>query len=448
MEVADEVAMQAIISIHSVPRPSTPPQPHRLHGLDTLRGIASVLVVLLHAGIPYMVHPMPFLLWPARDLHPSRIVDGLTWWIECFIMPLFFVLAGFFSNGVLASQGERKFLAGRTRRLLSTQFVAMLTILPMCLAVWSIGLMADGVYAPTGISNFRLSRDLERDLFGVAHLWFLQNLYVYCLVLCGATWLGRRITQATSGQQAKGLGLLRSLEGLGRSAWKPIFPAIPCAIILYCDPRIVLGFYQSFVPVGSKLFYYGIYFFVGAILNAHPDKFTIHRRYGKRYLAIASILFASILPQIHEQTTTGLSGLRLALLTGSIALFASFTTFGLIAVFVKSERRDNVVTRYLADASFWVYLIHLPCVTLTHVAIAWMPVATELKFLLAAATALALSLMSYHVLVRGKWIGEFLKGCPRRIEPRTEIPEPVIARLPAALPYFAELEGEALKKSA
>ena len=55
--------------------PATPPwrissAPIRLHGLDALRGIAAILVVLLHTGIPYMTDPLPYLVWPARDIHP------------------------------------------------------------------------------------------------------------------------------------------------------------------------------------------------------------------------------------------------------------------------------------------------------------------------------------------------------------------------------------------
>ena len=40
---------------------------------------------------------------------------------------------------------------------------------------------------------------------------------------------------------------------------------------------------------------------------------------------------------------------------------------------------DNVVTRYLAEASFWVYLVHLPFVGLTQIAIAELPVPTVAK---------------------------------------------------------------------
>ena len=38
-------------------------------GLDWIRGLGAVAVVVLHAGIPYLTAPMPGLAWPIR--HPA-----------------------------------------------------------------------------------------------------------------------------------------------------------------------------------------------------------------------------------------------------------------------------------------------------------------------------------------------------------------------------------------
>ena len=387
---------------------------NRLHGLDTLRGIAAVLVVLLHSGIPYMTHPLSYLVWPARDAHPCIAVDGLTWCAECFLMPLFFVLGGFFSQGLLVSRGERSFLVGRTRRLLFTQLLG-LAILPVCLGIWSLGWIADGIYVPLDLMNGGLPPEIESDLYGQSHFWFLQNLYIYCLVLCGGHWLKRRICGTgrieTDGRTAP----FCRVNHLMASVWKPIIPAIPTALILYYDPRIVLGFYQTFLPVLSKLFYYAIYFFVGTTLYRHRESLHQHARFGKLHLMVAGALFAAILPLIHEHSGVALVGLRLALLAGLLSLFAWFATFGLIAVFLRGDHRTTAATRYLAEASFWIYLIHLPFVGLAQIAIAQFPIPAIGKFLFSGTIALSMSLLTYHVFVREKWIGQFLDG--RRKKP-------------------------------
>lgn len=387
--------------------------PSRMHGLDTLRGLAAVLVVFLHAGIPYMTNPLQHLVWPARDAHPSWEVDAVTWCTECFLMPLFFVLAGFFSEGLLISRGLREFLTGRTKRLLGAMFGAGLIVLPVCLAVWILGWVSDGLYVPQRYIVRGLPPELSDELFGVGHLWFLQNLYVYCVALCVAHWFGRRVYRPRFLLQGNQPHSTQVQDKAWTFLLKPALPAIPCALILFWDPRIVLGFYQGFVPVISKLMYYSIYFFVGTIIFRHRDMLRLRPRDGRRYLLIAGVAFTLLLPLIREHTSQALTGARLAQLAVLLALFSWLTTFGLLSMCLRTRHGNNVATRYLANASFWVYLVHVPFVGLAQISISQLPLPTVCKFMLSGLTGLALALMTYEVFVRDTWLGEFLNGCRR-----------------------------------
>lgn len=409
--------MQLAVSL--TPSPPIRSAPSRLHGLDALRAIAAILVVLLHAGVPYMTKPMTNLVWAVKDDHPSTAVDGLTWCIECFVMPLFFVMSGFCSYELLKLQGERNFLIGRNRRLLSPQLLAYACILPLCLSIWVLGWIADGLFYPPDFMKHGFPKQYRSDLRGVAHLWFLQNLYLYCLILCGVHWLNKRFRSAGPKQNDFRSLLSERLDRVFQSVWKPLLPAIPCACILYCDTRIVLGFYQWFTPALSKLAYYGVYFFVGAIFYRHRDALQMQTRFGKRYLFAAALIFAVTLPLIHEHLTERLTGVRLAVLASLLAVFASTTTFGLIAISLRHGNRKNAVMSYLSEASFWVYLIHLPLVALTQIAIGPLPIPTFGKYVVSALMAVTLSLMTYHVFVRTTWLGRFLNGQSRarRVEP-------------------------------
>jgi glucan biosynthesis protein C len=173
------------------------------------------------------------------------------------------------------------------------------------------------------------------------------------------------------------------------------------------------------------------------MLYRQRDALHLHARFGKTYLLIASLVFGITLPMIQGHLTVPFTGLRLACLALLLALFASFTTFGLFAIFLRTSLGNNPLMRYLSAASFWIYLIHLPFVVLTQIAIAQLPVPTVGKFLLAGSTALALSLMTYHVYVRKTWLGQFLDG-HRQISTllRTD-PEPAYIQCPVAAPGFA-----------
>jgi peptidoglycan/LPS O-acetylase OafA/YrhL len=66
--------------------------------------------------------------------------------------------------------------------------------------------------------------------------------------------------------------------------------------------------------------------------------------------------------------------------------------------------------RYLSDASYWMYLVHVPIVWSLQ---AWMmrwPLHWTLKFVLILVIAGTLLLASYHYLVRSTWLGKLLNG--------------------------------------
>ncbi len=180
--------------------------------------------------------------------------------------------------------------------------------------------------------------------------------------------------------------------------------------------------------------HYAIYFFVGALLYRQRQSLHVLVRFGKSDLFIGGLMFAATLPMIHEHTTIALTGWRLARLSGQLSLFAWFTTFGLLALFLNTRCIENGVTRFLAGASFWIYLVHLPFVALTQIAIVQMAVPASCKFLLAATTAVALALMTYHVFVRRTWIGVFLDGHTPTFPLVVESPEPVFPKLALVVP--------------
>jgi peptidoglycan/LPS O-acetylase OafA/YrhL len=66
--------------------------------------------------------------------------------------------------------------------------------------------------------------------------------------------------------------------------------------------------------------------------------------------------------------------------------------------------------RYLADASYWLYLIHLPILMALQVAVSQLDWPWPIKFAGILGLALPLMLASYHLLVRFSFIGMVLNG--------------------------------------
>ena len=68
--------------------------------------------------------------------------------------------------------------------------------------------------------------------------------------------------------------------------------------------------------------------------------------------------------------------------------------------------------RYVADASYWIYLVHLPIVAAFQVVVGRLPWHWSIKFPLILVASLALLLASYRYLVRSTFIGSAPERAP------------------------------------
>lgn len=84
--------------------------------------------------------------------------------------------------------------------------------------------------------------------------------------------------------------------------------------------------------------------------------------------------------------------------------------FATLGYFQQRCSHHSPVWRYIADSSYWAYLIHIPLVIWMHVWIANWHWHGLLKFLLLNVGAFVLLFASYHYLVRSTYIGKVLNG--------------------------------------
>jgi ABC-type multidrug transport system ATPase subunit len=85
-------------------------------------------------------------------------------------------------------------------------------------------------------------------------------------------------------------------------------------------------------------------------------------------------------------------------------------TFGLIGAALRFCSSESPARRYLADASYWVYLAHLPVVLFLQALVSQQPWHWTLKFPLVLGTALAFLFATYHLFVRRTFVGVILNG--------------------------------------
>src|SRR5439155_8045787 len=97
-------------------------------------------------------------------------------------------------------------------------------------------------------------------------------------------------------------------------------------------------------------------------------------------------------------------------LAGASALAAWSGTFAVIGLALRFLSGHSPARRYVADASYWLYLIHMPIVMALQVALSRLAWPWWVKFPLILAVAFPVMFVSYELMVRHSWIGALLNG--------------------------------------
>jgi peptidoglycan/LPS O-acetylase OafA/YrhL len=296
---------------------------------------------------------------------------------------------------------------------------AAIVLLPVTFVVWTTGWLMSGLCDFEDVRRLQFQPEIQSNLFGPAHLWFLEYLYLMCLVFgcfCALrSFAGRfrktRMNVTTLlGDQASRVNsewLDRSLA----SPWLPLLPAVPAAVIVACFPDAICGFRNTFVPELPRLAYYSVFFATGTLLaRARHDleRFFIPRSGWLLAIWPLTVFFSGV--WLKEFLDHGLSTYGRLALGASFALAASIGMFALIGLALRMCSREWPVLRYLADASYWIYLVHFPLTGFLQVLLDPLSLGAALKFSIVLSTAVGVGLVSYQRLVRFTFLGQFLNG--------------------------------------
>lgn len=376
-------------------------------GLEWLRVVGTILVVCLHAGLPYVTLPFPGLHWPAVSIEKSTLINSLCWGINGFIMPLFFLMSGFFAAQLFKQVGSIQFLRHRLLRIGGPALFALLFIIPLAGYIWILGWVCDDQIPFRKLRSLRITGEHGTALYGVGHVWYLIDLLLYCIAAWGIYHFSRLVRRKGDSQSRSMIDLLPNAAG-------PLFILVSILIagsILWWEPRIVIGFRNTWIPQWENLTYYAVPFALGWCWKTQGEQ-RQEKGVPTSILFIAAILAGiSVVPELNEHLNAETRPVRNAQLPYLWAAFGLLTSIALFksAIMWNLERLPRAIS-YLAKASFWIYLIHLPIVCLVGIdfrSVNWSP---PTEVLITVLVTLALSLLSYELCVRRTWIGLLLNG--------------------------------------
>jgi peptidoglycan/LPS O-acetylase OafA/YrhL len=394
----------------------------RLHALDAVRGFALVLGVFFHGAMSFLPGESP--MWLISDSQRSTTMAATFYVLHIFRMTTFFVIAGFFARMLFHRRGLGGFALDRGKRI----GIPLVAGWPLVFGSLVAATIAGTLIQYGGPPPFEPPTPPEPPVaaFPLTHLWFL-----YVLILFYAAGLVVRALVARldpDGRFRAGLdAVLGRLVTLGVA---PLVLCVPLTVALdaYSPWMMWLGIPtpdNSLIPSLPATVGFGVAFAFGWVLQRQSPLLERLRAQWPVHLVVALSATCAALWQVGLTPTssTALPDVHRLAYAACYALASWAWTFALIGLALRFLAGHSQWRRYLADASYWIYIIHLPLLILLQGVVAKYAWPAELKYLLILAVAFPLMLGSYQLMVRHTWLGAILNG-RRQPRPAPRIPSP------------------------
>ena len=393
--------------------------------MDAMRAFALMLGLFWHAAESFGPQNT---YWVVVDCSPSEFLEWFRFGCHSFRMELFFVIAGFFARLMLVRRGEVNFIKNRIQRILVPLLIGWILLYPLVALVWLWGAAISGHWENLQIPLENQSLPIWKlcidfvfsgqflHKFGLIHLWFLhQLLFIYVLTI-GIRWLAGRFRSSVK-------IMARLEDGFADViAWRGAvicFSSWTVLILLLMDTWTVDTPNKSLIPYLPTTLLFGFCFTMGWFLHRRP---IILNRLGQRWLQHLCVgiffwmLFGIFWKIPFQQISNGTQiGIRLAYAIVYANMMWAFI-LGIIGLFTQLFQKPNAWIRYVADASYWIYLAHFPLVLALQVILSRIMLPWPFKYVFINVVTISLLILSYHYFVRGTFIGSLLNGRRHPVE--------------------------------
>lgn len=389
----------------------------RLHALDAVRGIALLLGLVLHGSMSFWPG-LAAANYPMLDNSPSLFLQILFYVLHMFRMAVFFVIAGFFAHLLLNRKGSREFIRDRLHRIALPMVVAWLVslVLIIPIALWAAFKLYgdDFLVALQAQSQMAAGASVQQPF--LMHFWFLYYLlwYYAIAVLCS-------LAKERLDPKGRVISAFTALVYfLSRTPLLLLVATVISATIFY--QRDNWQFWVG-IPTPTEAVWneapafiiYGLAFLLGWVFDRERDCLALLRKYWLRYAIPAILMTAYCITWLDMGFLEAprVTATEKGLYAFVYALASWAWIFALIGAGMQFFDKESEARRYIADASYWVYIAHIPLLFFLQTLIMDWPVHWSIKFPLILAIATPLLFWSYDKFVRYSFIGTTLNG-PRQ----------------------------------
>ena len=164
-------------------------------------------------------------------------------------------------------------------------------------------------------------------------------------------------------------------------------------------------------PHGPSLVYYGSFFVLGYVFHHYREFLRALVPNFWRWAAMAAVMFPIA---VHLSGLDNAVRGRDTVLHVWAVLANGLCTWALIYAFIGGALRffdrDSPWIQYVSQSSYWVFLVHMPLVSLAAYWLVQFDLPAMLKFLLACGFTALVAFLTFHYWVQKSWLSVFLHG--------------------------------------
>ena len=390
-----------------------PPPDRRQHALDAVRGFALLLGVAFHSAVSFIPGALPGS-WAAIDRSSSTFLGVGAFATHVFRMSLFFFIAGFFARLLRERLGTHGFWNNRLKRILAPLILGWAIVYPSLAVLWTIGLARTASSAPPASGKIRGLAD-----FPLTHLWFLYDLmliYLFVLVV-------RAVIVRFDPKQSLRLVVDALVARSIRTMAATFILGLPVAAVLASQSSWYFwaGIQtpdQSLIPGLAPSIGFGTAFIFGWLVNRSVGALPALTARCMPNLVIAILATSWLIYMLYTNPPLATRGSTSTLFALDYGLATWSWVLGLTGAALRFLSDHSATRRYIADASYWIYIMHLPLVVALQILVADWHLHWSVKYPFILTVSLALLFLSYHIMVRSTFIGALLNG--RNSQPTIE----------------------------
>ena len=372
----------------------------RIHALDALRAIMMLLGLVLHTSASYgeidKLDEWGFL----DPINRHLIFDVFLGLIHLFRMPIFFVVSGFFGALLFYERSPQRMFFNRFQRIVLPFIAAMIILTPLIYLTFYFAIARMNGVENAFIETWNSMHFSSFFPLTTSHLWFLYYLALLTFSTGGIALLLKNQQGITSQIRAFFLKL-------HQNAWLKVFLlALPIFVLFHFMNAVDAYTSISIIPDWRTFVFYGIFYIYGWLL--FKEKALLYD-FKKQYLWFIAAGLVCFFIKAYLYLAFTPEEMFYQIVTCN-ALGVWFFVFGLTGLFLTFFDKASERMRYISDASYWVYLVHLPVVILLPGLMCGYDFSVFLKWGITLSVTTSFCFLSYKYFVRKTFIGKFLNG--------------------------------------